>query len=361
MSFMDFLSSLLGRKPGTPAPAAPPAPPLPPVPVTLPDSDTEPAQITNPKVFLIIFNPTMDPSSGAKMADYMGWRRPDDLVSGFIADVLQASGGLARYSIARRIELDEFPVLADGFRYTPESYAAVMRSGGQPHNPQGIDYGAILTRFNIPERISSHEIDEVWVMGFPYAGLYESTMAGARAFWCNSPALSHTDSCNRRFVIMGFSYERDVGEMLHSYSHRAEAVLAHVFDGLDFLMWAYRPNRTPATVAPGQVLNLFQQYILFDQIAPGRAAIGLAHYPPNGMRDYDLGNPTPVPSDCYDWLRFPDFQGDVRMVTTSEWGGGTERAYQQWWLRHLPKTAGRKNGIHNNWWQYIANIDNLPA
>jgi len=26
-----------------------------------------------------------------------------------------------------------------------------------------------------------------------------------------------------------------------------------------------------------------------------------------------------------------------------------------WWLSHFPKVAGRKNGIHNNWWQYIAN------
>jgi hypothetical protein len=28
-------------------------------------------------------------------------------------------------------------------------------------------------------------------------------------------------------------------------------------------------------------------------------------------------------------------------------------------MTHLPKVAGRKNGIHNNWWQYIANLDNI--
>ena len=33
--------------------------------------------------------------------------------------------------------------------------------------------------------------------------------------------------------------------------------------------------------------------------------------------------------------------------------GPIERRYD------LPKTAGRKNGIHNNWWQYIANPDNV--
>ncbi len=359
MQLLNFLDSLFGRKPQPPPPAAPPKPP--PGPASLPDSPDEPAQISNPKVLLIIFNPTMDAASQRKLGAFMGWPRPDDLVSGCISDLLQASGGLARYSIAQRIELDEFPLLADGFRYTPQTYLSVISNPANAHNPQGIDYGALLKRFNALQGIANGDFDEVWVMGFPYAGLYESVMGGAGAFWCNGPPLANTASCSRRFVVMGFSYERDVGEMLHSFNHRCEAILAHIFDGLDFLMWAYKANRTPATIPDGQALSLFQQYILFDQIAPGRAGIGLVHYPPNGVRDYDLGNPNPVASDCYDWLRFPNFQGDVRMVAASEWGGGTERAYQQWWLKHLPKTAGRQKGIHNNWWQYIANLDNVPG
>ncbi len=358
MAFLNFLSSLFGRKPQPPAPA-PPAPP--PGPAPLQDSTDEPAQICNPRVLLIIFNPTMDAASETKLAAFMGWSRPDDLVSGFIADVLQASGGLVRYSIAQRIQLDEFPLLADGFRYTSQTYLQVMSNRGLAHSPQGIDYGAILTRFNVLRGIANRDFDEVWVMGFPYAGLYKSAMGGSGAFWCNAPPLTNTASCSRRFLVMGFSYERDIGEMLHSYNHRCEAVLAHIFNGLDFLMWAYKPNRVPATVAADQTLSLFQRYILFDQIAPGRAAMGIVHYAPNGVRDYDLGNPNPVPSNCYDWLKFPNFQGDVRMVAALEWGGGSERGFQQWWLKHLPKTAGRQNGIHNNWWQYIANLDNVSG
>jgi hypothetical protein len=195
-------------------------------------------------------------------------------------------------------------------------------------------------------------------MGFPYAGLYESVMGGAGALWCNAPPLANTGSCQRRFVIMGFSYEREVGEMLHSYNHRCESILAQVFNSQDFLVWTYKPNRTPATIVPGQNINLFERFITFDQIAPGRAAIGTVHYAPNSVKDYDLGNPNPVKSECYDWLKFPNFQGDVRVVTAQEWGG-EEESYQQWWLKHLPKTAGRKNGIHNNWWQYIANPNNV--
>ena len=87
-------------------------------------------------------------------------------------------------------------------------------------------------------------------MGFPYAGLYESVMGGAGALWCNAPPLANTGSCQRRFVIMGFSYEREVGEMLHSYNHRCESILAQVFNSQDFLVWTYKPNRTPATIVP---------------------------------------------------------------------------------------------------------------
>jgi hypothetical protein len=325
-----------------------------------PDSPNEPAQICSPKVLLIILNPTMDAATGRKLAAEMNWSRPDGLVSRFVADVLQASGGLVRYHIADRIELDEFPVLADGFRYDALSYRDVLRNLLVPHTPPGINYSELLERFNILHRVESGQIDEVWMMGFPHAGLYESVMAGADAFWCNAPALAGTSACKRRFVIMGFSFERDVGEMLHSYNHRSEAILAKVFGSLGFLAWAYKPSRVPATIKPDQSLNLFEQYVLFERIAPGRAAIGTVHYAPNGVRDYDLGNPRLVASSCYDWLRFPDFRGDVRMVSASEWGGGAEISYQRWWMSHLPKTAGRKNGIHNNWWQYIANLDNVP-
>ena len=43
---------------------------------------------------------------------------------------------------------------------------------------------------------------------------YESIMGGAGAFWCNAPPMKNTAQCPRRFVVMGFNYERYVGEML---------------------------------------------------------------------------------------------------------------------------------------------------
>ncbi len=359
MSLWDSIKALLGL--GTGSSASGPAPGVPAASSGLHDSPDEPAQLTSPKVLLLICNPVMNTATGQRLAEQMGWSRPDGLVNRFIGDLLQASGGLARYQIASRVELDDFPALSDGFRYEPQAYADVMSWRQSPHSPQGIDYQALLDRFDVLNRIRKREIDEVWVMGFPYAGLYESVMGGPGAFWCNAPPLPNTAACKRRFVIMGFSYERELGEMLHSYNHRCESILAQTFQCLDFLAWTYRPNRTPPVVRSDQVLNAFQRFLLFDQIAPGRSAIGSVHYAPNAAKDYDLGNPHPVASECYDWLHFPDFKGDMRMVSASEWGGGSERNYQRWWLDHLPKTAGRKNGIHNNWWQYVTNVENVPV
>ena len=47
----------------------------------------------------------------------------------------------------------------------------------------------------------------------PYSGCWESTMAGKGAYDCNSPPVPGVD-CPRIFVMMGFNYERGVGEML---------------------------------------------------------------------------------------------------------------------------------------------------
>jgi len=359
MPLRDFFD-LFFRRRATGSAGLPEREPLPSR-LTYPDSLDEPVQICNPKVLLIILDPVMDASSRRTLSSEMGWARADDLAGRFISEILQVSAGLVRYRIGERIELNEFPRLADGFAYDAQTYRDVLRDASAAHAPSGFDYMSIFERFAVLRRIERREIDEVWLMGFPHAGLYESIMAGSKAFWCNAPPLTQTSSCRRRFVSMGFSYERDLGEMLHSFNHRAEAILAKVFNSLDFLAWSYQRNRDPSTIRPDQSLNLFERFILFDQIAPGAAGVGSVHFPPNGIRDYDLGNPRLVASNSYDWLRFPGFKGDVRMISATEWGGGSERAYQRWWMQHLPKTAGRKDGIHNNWWQYIANLDNVPS
>jgi hypothetical protein len=204
---------------------------------------------------------------------------------------------------------------------------------------------------NVLPRIAMRDIDEVWLFAFPEAGFYESSMGGAGAFWCNSQPMAWTSSCNRRFIVMGFSYERGIGEMLESFGHRSESLVSKVFNCQDFVAWVYRPDRVPAAV--GTTLNLFQKFISFDQIAPSKAGIGTIHYAPNSDHDYDWNNPRQVPSNCYDWYNFPRFQNDIRQVNADEWGNGDILGHHKWWLKHLPKVAGRTSGVANNWWQYM--------
>ncbi|HEX2990634.1 MAG TPA: hypothetical protein VHO49_08135, partial [Anaerolineales bacterium] len=193
-------------------------------------------------------------------------------------------------------------------------------------------------------RVARDEIDEVWIFNFPHAGFYESIMAGPGAFWCNAPPLKHTEASGRRFVIMGFSYERGVGEMLENLGHRVESIMHKTFERLE------------------GADNLWERFCRYDKISPGNAALGNVHFAPNSDRDYDWNNPSTVLSECDDWLyNFPNFMGVKRAVTASDWGNGDTRRHHRWWLNHLPKTAGRRNGIHNNWWQYIMNPNNVNA
>jgi hypothetical protein len=164
-------------------------------------------------------------------------------------------------------------------------------------------------------------------------------MAGPGAFWCNSPPIPNTGHCRRRFVIMAFNYERGVDCMLENFGHRVESIMSRVYDNLSH----------------GE--NMWQRFTRYDLIAPGRAECGNVHFAPNSERDYDWGNPRPVPSSCDDWLIYPELPGRVRTVTTADWGNGDMRAHHIWWLSHLPKAEGETDGVANNWWRYVVHLD----
>jgi hypothetical protein len=308
------------------------------------DSSNEPPQQTILKTLVIVYDPVVDKNSGKKLSEFMHWNKVEDLAKGFMSDILQVSGGLVRYQIIQRIDVDAFPAKVDGYVYDAETYLDVLRGGTPPYMPQEADYHAIVKRFNILQRVAKNEIDEVWVFNFPHAGFYESIMGGPGAFWCNAPPLHNTEASKRRFVVMGFSYERGVGEMLENMGHRAEAIMEKVYEKI--------PEED----------NYWRRFTRYDQTHKGRAALGNVHFAPNSDRDYDWNNPSIVTSECDDWLyNFPNFKGITRKVTAEEWGNGDTRQHHKWWMKHFPKTSGRTHGIHHNWWQYIADPNNVVS
>lgn len=295
-------------------------------------------QVTTLKTLVIVYDPVVDPARGKHLSEFMRWNRVEDLATGFMSDILEISGGLARYQVTQRIDVDAFPAKINGYEYDAQTYLNVVRGLARPYMPQEANYHAIIRRFNILERVATNEIDEVWIFNFPHAGFYESIMGGPGAFWCNAPPLKNTEASLRRFVIMGFSYERGVGEMLENMGHRAESILEKTFSPL---------------TGPD---NLWKRFIRYQKTDPGMAAVGNIHFAPNSQKDYDWNNPTPVISECDDWLyNFPSFKGIVRTVTSADWGRGDTREHHKWWFRHIPHVAGQQNGISHNWWPYIMN------
>jgi hypothetical protein len=289
------------------------------------------------RVLVILHNPRIPFEGGRKLHQVLHWNDPDDLAQRYCADVRACSHGLAQYEIVERMEVDGFPVKQDGFVYTAESYLRCWRARSGFHQPDQVDYHRLLSEFDVVPKINAGVVDEVWLFGFPYAGYYESIMAGPGAFWCNAPPLEplRTQRAARRFVIMGFNYERGVGEMLEDLGHRAESILAQVFAG----------RRGDA--------NLWERFTRYDQAHPDRAECGNVHFAPNSQRDYDWGNPRAVLSRCDDWHTFPDLTGVTRRVNGAEWGGGDIRLHHLWWFRHFPHVGGETDGVAHNWWEYV--------
>jgi hypothetical protein len=286
-------------------------------------------------LLLIVYDPPVPSEGGKPLHQVMGWRDPVSLAHNHIRDLNEASYGYVSYQIAQRIEVDSFPVKIDGFIYNADEFVTAYRDGGPFHEPDAVDYMALLREHQIIEKINAGVIDEVWMMGMPYAGYYESVMAGPDAFFCNAPPLKNTDHAHRRFIIMGFNYERGNGEMLEAFNHRVESIMKRVYSS--------RPD----------IHNFWEQFIRYDQVAPGQAEVGNVHFAPNSERDYDWGNPRFVQSYCDDWYDFPNLKRESRQVNATEWGNGNIRDYHMWWLKHIPHVDGMTEGVLNNWWAYV--------
>ena len=294
---------------------------------------------TRLRVLQIVFDPLIEDEDGRRLTEVFGWNDPDMLAAGYSTDLQQASGGIACFEVVERVELDEWPAKQDGFRYDDRGYLRAWRDRSGFHQPDGVDYHAILERFDILQRIHQNEIDEVWLFCSPYAGFWESTMAGPRAFWCNSPPLADTETSGRRFVVMGFNYERGVDCMLENFGHRTESIMSRVY--------RYHDGER----------NRWEHFCRYEQIAPGRASCGNIHFAPSSTTDYNWGNQRIVWSDCDDWYSYPDLTGKRRRVHCREWGSGDMRQHHLWWLDHLPRAAGTSDGVLNNWWRYVLEPD----
>lgn len=185
------------------------------------------------------------------------WKNAEALAEEYIEAMIQASRRLLFYKVVGKVDVPAYPLLLDGRQYDDTTWnRARMDDKSAFRDARGqyvlADYNRILAEYKILPAIQSNQIDEVWLFGGPYFGFYESRMVGKNAFWCNAPAIQQDV---RRFVVMGFNYERGSREMIHSFGHRAESIIARHYNSQEFLNKLYGGQPLP------EPKNDFEQWL----------------------------------------------------------------------------------------------------
>jgi len=158
---------------------------------------------------------------------------------------------------------------------------------------------------------------------------------------------------DKRFTVMGFSYERGVAEMLHDLGHRAESVLQNelglaLWDQFDGQRHRYPQDYTcPASPDPDH-----------PEVDPGNTHCGNVHFPPNAYCHYQYDRDFEVQSDCDDWINYPDLTGQKTTLNANGWGSD-QRGFLKWWFDHFPRNPGTHDGLYNNWWKYIFSFNEV--
>ncbi|MBN2445517.1 MAG: hypothetical protein JXO22_02245 [Phycisphaerae bacterium] len=305
------------------------------------------------KVIVLIYNPVLESEGGKTFIEHCNGCDPVEY-SHILANVIQqASWGYINYEIVDVIEVDGYPIKMDGFRYTDESFLEVRKT--QKWQPSTSSYRGFFEENNLLERFKKEHITELWVWGA--GGMHFDEFAGyipnryARFgptdnMWLYRP-YDIPEELDQTTWVMGFNYEVGPDNMIHSYTHRIESMaLLACSDGV----WDTHKLRDP--------WNVFS-WLEMDHVGTP-SQVGNCHVPPNGQSGYDYNNSRRTLSWADNWMRYPDISGEPRLISAQEWGNN-QFGYQKWILEHLPKYPGATKYGYNNWWVYIANVDeDLP-
>ncbi len=298
------------------------------------------------KAALVIQDPVIAEAGEQRLHTIFGWNDPYTLALQ-VADSLEAvSHGTVEYQFTTVYNDTNLFTYMQGTHLSVDSMYHLLNEPGWTTlyaNGTNIDYNQLLAYYDFCDESNSGSLDEIWLMGFPWAGYYESELAGQNAFWYNAPPLNEGNSCVGLLPIMGFNYERDWPEALHSYGHRVESTMSQLFGG-----WTY--DGTPA--------NLWELFASINIYNIGASYAGNIHFPPNGVSDYDYGNTTLVNNYAENFNYYPYLYHLSKVIDCSEWECN-EGGYMSWWFRHVPHAKGRgTDGVLFSWWPYIIDYEN---
>lgn len=201
------------------------------------------------------------------------------------------------------------------------------------HRVPMTDYNAIMNRINIADWVMAKGVKEVWIWGY-HGGvidLWESNMASRWGDISNSDRDPHDlPVLAKSYTVYHYNYQRGPSEAVEDHMHQVEALFRHADPDL---FW-----------------NKFVG-------KPGEGRCGWAHYPPNGVRDYDWRNPSYVWTDIEDWR--PEGGGARMRLNCDRWQGDS----LQWFIYWMQNVPGAKNGLAyrgrplTNWWHLVGDWD----
>lgn len=280
------------------------------------------------KVMVIDFDPILTTRAGVKASKAFGWLDPVAEMQQVAQWFLATTKGRVGFQIVSHQTVNEFPLLVGGFRYTESGYLAVLADPTKARKPDGADYNAIVTRFKACEALDAGVIDELWLIGGPWYGYYESRLAGPKAFFYNAPVLSGT-TCKRLLPIMGFNPEAGFANAIHDFGHRTESTMAFVYGG-----WSQN-----------SLASAWDRFGLVASQSPayGFSGCGTTHRPPNALQDYEYGATRSTSSTCAAFATYPNMLPAAQSLkpTTCALWGCTDLGYYEWWFQQLPRKAGK--------------------
>jgi len=289
------------------------------------------------------FDPLMPQYGNVPCHEAYNWNDPIELTEQYFESIHRISHGYIVLNLKHWVDINDWGVKSDGYQYDAFSYDNCI-SNGNCHNPDIIDYPAVIEEYGVDTMIQGLHFEEAWFWGGPAFGYWEASMAGFGAYFINGGVFPEVDT-ERPFAIMGFNYERQLAEMLHSNGHRAENHITRAYNG----QWN--------SANPVNNWEFFSVSVGQSNSTP---AVGNIHFPANGVADYDYANPQTVQSTALDYMNYPNLTGQTTPVNRETWGGPDYHlGYMEWWFELLPHVGSiNMDNRMNNWWKYIYDYTN---
>jgi len=274
----------------------------------------------------------------------------------------------------------------------PDSVQATPRARRvcYPQNIPAANYPAIFAQTirdgkSLTTLANEHQVDDVWLFTDETARTFEAVMAvGNSQLRLGNASPVEIPNLQVNVPVMGFNWQLGLVFALHSHGHRAETIMASLYNGnlkptclvnktennhFNHFTRIYDCYEEPGTpIPPGRFGSIGTIHKVFNVPVPAKPA-DRANPTQVSLHRNDLGReqitywPTPAQSDADDWLyNFPNFTGQNRPISCNEYGCNG-RGYYEWWFGHLPRYRGLNNGMPNNVWPYISSpgcFANIP-